>query len=451
MTEHDHYPLHRVEQAGWSWRSCGFKAAGIALLSVILATKPVSADDLGVLPQLSIKPAFEVHYSAGPGQVYELQGSDDLRAWRDLNDPVFGHGGTVGHLFSPTEPGDLQTEFRYYRVKISPSQAFGFAPTQLSGKVIELNDDGSPRRLRFDSRSTGSTGTAGDEPFLYSYRKLGDARGEMTIRRGSGTDSSTENLTVDFVADLVGNYTRSVIRGGVVRDIDSGTFALVTGSDPGLDPSAAVIPESLVGCTFLFSDATGHERLDFVTASGGRAVDRAEVTHFTYEYLETAATGKATVFYPGEFKVEFEMTFCGGSCGTYLRREFADGVLEASDAGIFNCANSVYHSRGADSTNVTLPADALTGQAYIIRDGGTPLHLQFQTPSTGTCTEGSRVDPFEFDYAVKCNATSTVTLRFGSGNYDEYHLNHTDGTFLRHEVRDGQQVDSDTGTFSESR
>ena len=148
--------------------------------------------------------------------------------------------------------------------------------------------------------------------------------------------------------------------------------------------------------------------------------------------------------------VEFEIDHAGGSCGTFTRRESVDGPLESTSEGVFSCAESVYHASGAESTTVTLPADELTGRTYVMRDGGTPCQLEFEMLRSGKCTEGNQVNPFEFDYVVTCNATSTITVRFGRLDYDEYRLNHTDETFVRNEFRRGKKVDSDTGTFSES-
>ena len=433
------YNPERVECVRWSPGT----ARLLLLLLLGFAALPVKAQELAPQPNLSVRPVLEVHYSAGAGGVFELQGSDDLRSWRDLGDAVFGEGEQVQSFF-PAD-GDAPSAYRYYRVKILSPQSFGFAPMHLIRKQLEFNDEGSALRLDFETRSSGS---AAGEGFTYSYQKLGDTLGRLTIRRDGGSD----RIDLDFAADLVGNYTRSEIRGGVVKDIDTGTFALGTVTHPSPDPSANLIPESLMGCTFVFSDDAGHERLDFVTGLSGRGVDRAEVENFAYQYSESRETSTATIFYPGEIAVEFEMTFTGaGSSGTYVRREFVDGELDLTDEGIFSCARSIYHAAGADSTNVTLPVDELTGRSYLIRDGGTPQRLQFQTAFSGRLVEGNQVDPFEFDYLVKCNASATITIRFGDGDYDEYHLNHTDETFVRHEVRGGERIDSDTGTFSESQ
>ena len=445
----------RVECVRWSPGSCGRMAAGTALLlaaSAMFAAAQENGGNVNVVtaPQtqfeIALDPVLGIDFEAGVGQVFELQGSTDLRGWRDIGDAVFGDGDRVSHFFVPGNSGDT---YRYFRVKILPSQAFGFAPPNLVRHELSLNDDGGARRYTFFSRSSAVLG--GDEPLTYSYLKLGDTRGRLTIDHGAG---DRDQIDLNFSADLVGTYTRSTYQGGEVSDVDRGTFSVGNRIHPSPDPSTTVIPASLVGRSYIFSDGTNQERLDFVTDSGGRAIDRATVDHFSYEFEVGDEIATATISQPGDITVEFEMLFgLGSDCGTYVRREFVDGTLEATDEGIFSCADSIYHGAGATSTNVTLPADELTGHTYLMRDGGTVSRLNFQTHRSGRLTQGSRVEPFDFSYVVKCNATSAITITVGDddGDYDEYHLNHTDMTFVRNEVRGGEVVDSDTGTFSDTQ
>lgn len=435
MTTREFHNPERVECVRWSPGSCGLLAAGAALL-LALSSAPASAQELNVTPSI------EVQYSAAAGQVFELQGSNDLRSWRDVKDVVFGEGERIGARFDSavTAPGTYQ----FYRVKISPSKSFGFAPTHLPGKHLLLNDEGESQLVYFNSRAAA---TSGDATFAYSYRKTGGMTGRLSIGLTAG---ETETIELEFSADRVGHYTRTRTANGQVDDIDRGTFALGRGSHASPGSPATVLPDSLVGQSYLFSDGDTHERMDFVTELGGRTIDRDYVEHFNYEFSTAGEVVTATVSLPGEVSVEFEMTFGGRHSGIFVRREVVDGVPESTTEGVFSCAASVYHSEGAESTTVTLPAGDLAGRTYVMQDGGTPCHLRFENQQSGECTEGTRVDPFQFDYVVNCNSTSTVTLHFGVGEYDEYRLNHSDQVFVRSEVRGGELRDTDSGTFSES-
>lgn len=418
--------LARRESGGW-----GRNLAALTLLLLITGASPSLAQELRTAP------LTELSYTAGAGQVFELQGSRDLSSWRNVGDVVFGEGGSMREF---VEASDAATGYRFYRVKISPSKEFGFAPRALLGRQIDFNDEGGARVFTFETRATGSSG---GESFAYNYRKLGDTNGELDIERGDGT---SEQIELDFSADLVGLYTRRLSRDGVVTDIDVGTFTFRrTPTDPG-----GQMPEALTGNTYLFSDGDTHERFDFVSADSGRQIDRADVSHFNYSYARSADSATATIDLASDVVVEFEMQFGGSSCGAYQRRELVDGKLEHVTEGIFSCARSIYHSEGAGSTDVTLPAGELTGRTYVMSDGGTPCQLEFQTLESGRCIQGNLVDEISYDYVVDCNATSIITVRFGTAEFDRYHLNHSDLTFMRHEIRAGVLADTDSGTFAES-
>jgi len=440
------YNPERVECVRWSPGSRSLKAAG-TFLALLLAAGASQAQDLAPDDgNLAIHRALEVNYKTNPGQVFELQGSGDLQGWRDIGDVVFGEGGSV-HDFvsSKNAPASF-----LYRVKISPSQQFGFAPSAIVGKQFAFNDDGGARVYNFDTRGSATefSNLAGVSPatLAYSFRKNGDSYSRLTIERGSGDRDVYE---LDFSADHIGTYQRSEIRDGSTRDIDRGTFTLGAKRSPSQDPPATLIPQSLVGLSYLYSDGLTRERFDFVSNNSGRSIERAAVRHFGYAYQIGEETATATVV-DGELTIEFEMTFTGESAGTYTRREYFDGTLEYTDEGLFSSGASVYHGAGANSTNLTLPADEIVGRSYLIRDGGTPCSLEFETQTSGKCVEGNQIDSFDFEYTVRCNATSVMKIKFSETSYDEYHMNYSDCTFMRYEVRSGKLVDTDTGTFSET-
>jgi len=405
-----------------------------ALLLASLLAAPLPGQELRTTA------VAELNFTAGAGQVFELQGSQDLTAWRNFGDVIFGEGESVSEFVATAEPASA---YPFYRVKISPSKEFGFAPQSLYGKQIEFNDEGDALVYSFHSRATGS---AGGEDFAYHYRKLGDTLARLDIERGDGW---SQHIELDFSADLVGRYTCGRHLDGRVTDIDAGTFTFHQ-SPPGSDGQPGdTIPISLRGHTYLFSDGDTDERFDFVTTDSGRRVDRAEITHFSYGYSPADGSATATIGLPGDLSVELVMRFGSGFGGTFERRELVAGELESRSDGIFSFARSIYHAAGAESTDVTLPAGELTGRTYVMSDGGTPCRLQFLTHESGKCIQGKLVDEVRYDYIVNCNATSIITVRFGSGEFDRYHLNHTDLTFSRREIRGGSLVDTDSGTFIE--
>ena len=433
MTSKDFSDPEPIERVAGILSSYLHAAAGIALLSGLVLASPAVAQDF------KITPAFEFHYTAGAGQVYELQGSRDLRTWRKVGDVVFGEGDAVSEFVPPASDAN---GYRFYRVKHSPSKEFGFAPGSLTGKLIAFNDEGDAHIYSFTSRAGGS---ADGGSLAYRYRKASDTVGKLVVERRAG---ESEHIELAFSADLAGSYTRTLRRGDSVIDVDLGTFSL--GREAPQTPDQP--PAALAGNTYIFSDGDTRERFDFVTPDSGRAVDGVEVQAFTYSYAASGETGspKVTIAFPGDLAIEFTLEFGEGACGSFVRQESVDGRLVHSSEGVFSSARSVYHTDGAESTDVTLPAGELTGRTYVMRDGGTPCQLQFHTLESGRCIQGNLVDEIRYDYVVNCNSTSTITVRFGSDEYDRYQLNHSDQTFLRQEVRGGVLADTDTGTFAEA-
>ena len=254
--------LARRESGGW-----GRNLAALTLLLLITGASPSLAQELRTAP------LTELSYTAGAGQVFELQGSRDLSSWRNVGDVVFGEGGSMREF---VEASDAATGYRFYRVKISPSKEFGFAPRALLGRQIDFNDEGGARVFTFETRATGSSG---GESFAYNYRKLGDTNGELDIERGDGT---SEQIELDFSADLVGLYTRRLSRDGVVTDIDVGTFTFRrTPTDPGGQMPAlelddgSILAETVVICDYL-------EELNPTPALiGANAQERAEARMWT--------------------------------------------------------------------------------------------------------------------------------------------------------------------------
>lgn len=433
MNSKDFSDPEPIEQVARMLSSCRHAAAGIALLSGLVLASPAVAQDF------KITPAVECQYTAGAGQVYELQGSRDLRTWRKVGDVVFGEGDAVSEFVPPESDAN---GYRFYRVKHSPSKEFGFAPGSLTGKLIAFNDEGDAQIYSFTSRAGGS---ANGGSFAYRYRKAGDAIGNLVVERRAG---ESEHIELAFSADLAGSYTRTLRRGDLVVDVDLGTFSLGREAPQPRDQP----PAALLGNTYVFSDGDIRERFDFVTPDSGRAVDGVEVQRFTYSYDTGGGSGSPRVMiaFPGDLAIEFTLEFGEGACGSFVRRESVDGQLLHSSEGVFSSARSVYHTDGAESTDVTLPAGELTGRTYVMRDGGTPCQLQFHTLESGRCIQGNLIDDIRYDYVVNCNSTSTITVDFGSGGYDRYQLNHSDQTFLRQEVRGGVLTDTDTGSFSET-
>ena len=439
MNNRDSFDQDRVG-CSYFWTSDGgsFVIAAIAALSFLLLSAPAPAQEFATTPLV------ELHYTAGPGQVYELQGSNDLGSWRRVGDVVFGEGAAVSDFVSPSdEPGS----YRFYRVKPSPSKEFGFAPSTLYGMRLELNDEGDALGYLFTSRAGGS---AKEESIAYNYRKLGDTLGRIDVEYGDG---ESEHIELEFSADYVGRYTRTSRWGGADVDVDLGTFSIAREALRLRDQEAALsAPSSLAGNSYVFGDGDNFERFDFVTPNSGRAVDGVKVTQFDYSYSVSndSATASVTLAFPGDLAIKFDMEFGNRSCGRFQRRELVDGELDHHSEGGFSSANSVYHTLGAEATDVTLPAGELTGRSYVMRDGGTPCILQFRTLEHGRCLQGNLVNEIRYDYVVNCNATSTVTVYFRPGEYDRYHLNHSDRTFMRKEVRGAVPTDTDTGTFTET-
>ncbi|MBN8247060.1 MAG: hypothetical protein J0L84_06405, partial [Verrucomicrobia bacterium] len=101
------------------------------------------------------------------------------------------------------------------------------------------------------------------------------------------------------------------------------------------------VPEGpLTGLTYVMSDGETPDRLVFETDTRGTEysddVNDDEPNVFTYEYRITGAGSASLILRRGnDRRDEYELNFLEGNAGSFLRREFRDGLLKDTDSGLF--------------------------------------------------------------------------------------------------------------------
>jgi hypothetical protein len=244
---------------------------------------------------------------------------------------VPGRAGSSGTP-TPTTPPGVPTEM----------------PTDLAGLAYLFQDDSTPDRLEF---STGGQGLEvgddvdDDEPnrFTYSYAVTGTNTARLVVNFKPGKYDEYE---LTFVAGGQGTFVRREFNKDQLKDVDQGSFSAVgapnddsDGKPPG---NTGTRPEgSLQGLTYTLRTDDDPETLRFYSESTGLEVgddeDDDEPNTFSYTYTPTGdQTANLVVRFKADKWDEYTLKFSEGNSGTFLRREFDDGLLKDTDSGSFS-------------------------------------------------------------------------------------------------------------------
>ena len=431
------------------------------IAAALLATAAAQAADEA--NPLKIYTAIEVEFGTDAGKVYHLQGSGDFSTWTDIGVPVFGVGRPVNQVFSTRGGGNVAFEF--YRLQIAAAPTGDLAPWTLTGLTLNFDDTSGGDLMQFLTDTNGVDLGINPDPFNYQITRPGPNVVVAELNYGAlyyGVPSSNkiDVLTLTFTAPGMGTWSRDEFRNGSLKDHDVGVFSVVVGATPG-NPNGTppvvptAIPTALTGLSYLFQSGETPDRLDFSTAvtglETGDDVEDDEPNAFTYTYALTGADTASLVvtFKAGKYD-EYDLTFANGAQGTFVRREFKDGVLDDTDQGAFSAGGSLPGGGGGNQGNP--PTDpVVTGFTYTMQSGDIPEQVAFQTATTGVQLDDSAPSSFIYTHAFTAPGVARLVVRFDTDKWDEYDLTYTGanaGTFVRREFRNSVLNDTDTGSFT---
>jgi hypothetical protein len=236
----------------------------------------------------------------------------------------------------PAPPASLAGMLYYFQATGVPNQ-FGFTNDTGGVEIQGVVDEGSP--------------TNG---FVYTYSVLTTNTASLVMNfgyYGAGGDRYECDLT--FTDGPSGHFVRRAFRKGLLKNTDTGAFSpqILSGDNGGTNGSAVPVtdidptnppPVSPVGLTYTMLSGNVPERLSFADATSGVQLDDSAPSDFTYTY---SATGADTFSLVVQFKVdkwdEYDLTFTNGAHGTFVRRQFQDGVLKDTDNASFIIATTV--------------------------------------------------------------------------------------------------------------
>lgn len=434
-----------------------------AVLAAGLASAPAQTADA-----LRIFTAIEVEYDTMIGRSYQLQGSLNLTDWVNIGNPVIGHGRTVRQVFS-TRSGD-DVSFAAYRLMIEDGPTNGLAPDTFAGLTLNLDDQPGGDLLEFTTETTGVDQGVSQDPFTYVYTRLTADRGQVELVPAGRNDARKDVYVFTFTAPGIGTWMRDEFRNGQLKDRDQGVFSVVSGNPPGggtNQPPAgtnsvpAEPPATLAGLVYLFQSGLTPDRLEFTTDTAGvefednpRPNDDDPHKPFNYTYsLLTAETASLIVNLPNNRRDEYDLTFTSGAQGTFVRREFRDGVLDDTDRGTFSPSSMppVIDPGTINPPSTDQPPSAPVGFTYTMQSGAVPERLVFQTATAGVEFDDSAPSQFTYTYTATGENTVSLVLRFKPDKWDEYDLTFTSGTggtFVRREFDKNVLKDTDSGPFT---
>ena len=449
------------------------------LLAGIATTLAVPSSILAREVELRHRRAFEVEVETERGHYYRLQRSTNLVHWDNVSEPIFGDDKKLNRMFhiSDDEAGGATHE--YYRVAVTAVTNADNAPWSFAGVSISLNEDGAREFLNFGTETNGAR-VEGQETGLFSYTFARTAESEVKVDLNFGEVDRHTVYTFTFATVGSGTFVREEFRDTRLKDRDLGAFQVwsgITNLPPvgtntpppvGTNAVPAETPLSLAGLVYLFQSGESPDRLTFLTSSNGFEVEDDLGSHddkgidaFSYVYELTASNAATLVVnFDANKSEEYALTFTAGAQGTFIRREFRDGVLKDTDMGAFSPTGIINNPAGtnnppAGSNNppvaATPPAD-LIGQSFTVATGETPDRLNFTSATEGSeFGDNATPNPFTYTYMVKGTNSANVVVQFKLDKWDEYDWTFTgdgSGVFVRREFRDGVLKDTDTGTFA---
>ena len=221
-------------------------------------------------------------------------------------------------------------------------------PAALGGVAYLFQDDSTPDRLEFSTDGQGlevGDDVNDDEPnrFTYSYAVTGTNTARLVVTFKPGKYDEYE---LTFANGARGTFVRREFQKDQLKDVDQGSFSAVgasTENSGGTPPTnTGTRPEgTLQGLTYTLRTGENPETLRFYSETTGLEVgddvDDDEPNTFSYTYRSTGAqTAELIVQFKADKWDEYALNFTEGNSGTFIRREFDDGLLKDTDTGSFS-------------------------------------------------------------------------------------------------------------------
>ena len=217
-------------------------------------------------------------------------------------------------------------------------------PSSLAGLVYLFQSDALPERFDFIGAADGvkqeDNERPGDDnpakPFAYTYT-LGVSNTAALVV--NFTDGRRNEFDLSFTSGGSGRFVVRLFRDGVLRGTKTGYFspsAMSVGQTPTGGVVAGAPSVALVGETYTFLTGTPPEILVFNTVSSGLETDSTDTSSFTYTYTVTGGhTAKVVVQFKSDKWDEYTLAFTGENSGSFVRKEFRNGLLNDTDAASF--------------------------------------------------------------------------------------------------------------------
>ena len=417
--------------------------------------------------------AIEVVYQTERGKTYVLQGAVGLTNWTDIGDPVLGNGQLEDRIFSTK---DSTINFAAYRLQIGPGPTNGYAPWEIDGVNLQMEDNTASNVVQYLSVTNGQdVYVGGNDGFSYSYSRITASDGRIDRTYSPGRHDS---LTYSYTAPGSGTWTRDEYEHGVLKSHNVGSFHYLgystnnpTGTNtlPSITPTEPPAPPAkLSGLTYYVFTGPVPDKYQFTsdasgvatpgTSSSGRHSDSSpggNAFSYTYTVLSsnTASLNVNFGYYGiGGDRQEYDLTFTDGPSGQFNRRIYRLGSLFTTDQGVFSPNSTLPTTSGTNSTPglTNEPPSNPAGLTYTMNVGEVPPRLVFQSAQNGIEFDDSA--PTDFDYTYTTTGTNTFSLhvQFKSDRFDDYDLTFTGGaggTMVRRQYRNNALVRTDSGTF----
>lgn len=415
--------------------------SSIAATSLLLATG--WAAQAQSTNSLSIHHAVEVEYQTELGKTYTLQGTVDLDHWTDIGSPILGNGQSIQKLISTRDSSVLYTS---YRLNITPGPTNGYAPWNLSGVQVQMEDHSSSNRVHYLSSTNGhDLYLSGNDDFEYRYLRTG--ANESEVER-SYSPTRRDRITYTYSGEGSGSWVREEYEQNVMKNREVGSFHYygttnATGNPIG-NLQAPNPPNTLTGLVYYVFTGPSPDKYEFRSAGNsgaaypGNSSGEVETTSsgnvFTYNYTVLSSNTASLVINFGYYGIggdrqEYDLEFNDGSSARFTRRIYRLGSLFTTDHGVFTQNSYLNSSTGSGTTdpNPTTPPTQPQGYTYTLNVDEHPIRLVFQSPVGGLEFDDSSTDEFTYTYTAVNATTYHLVVRFKADKWDDYVLTFTTG------------------------
>jgi hypothetical protein len=315
--------------------------------------------------------------------------------------------------------------------------------------------------MQFLTETNGVDQGVTPDPFVYTLTRI--ATNEVRVETHPPTYYFDRRNVIIFHYNTPtsGTWVRDEFRRGQLKDRDVGVFSYVTdGNNPPADTNAVPteIPAAAAGLAYTFQSGEHPDRLEFTSATSGTEFGDDggddELNIFTYAYTLTSSnTASLIVTFSATKWDEYALVYTGPAQGSFVRREFKDGLLDDTDMGAFSVVILPSNNQTNTPPVGPMPTDTLSGLTYVMDDGGTVVtKLIVTSATTGTELDDSAPSQFTYTYTVTGMNSATLIVRFKVDKWDDYSLTFVNGTntgtFVRREYDRNALKDTDTGTFT---